>query len=50
MTHRVINDTAQDLRDEYRDLAALCATLEPEQWQMPSDFYGWTAWDEIAHL
>ena len=50
MTHSVNNQIAQDLRDEYRDLAALCATLDAEQWQMPSDFYGWTAWDQIAHL
>ena len=44
------NDTALDLRDEYRDLDALCATLDPDQWHLRSAFYGWTPWDEVAHL
>ena len=44
------NQTALDLRDEYRDLDALCATLTREQWHLRSAFYGWTPWDEIAHL
>ena len=44
------NDTAPDLLAEYRDLAALCDTLTPAQWNAPSAFYGWTPWDEIAHL
>ncbi|QRF58438.1 TIGR03084 family metal-binding protein [Variovorax paradoxus] len=43
-------ETARDLRDEYAELAALCATLTPEQWRAPSVFYGWSPWDEIAHL
>lgn len=42
--------TCQDLLDEYRELAALCATLTPAQWREPSAFYDWSAWDEIAHL
>ena len=32
-------ETARDLRDEYAELAALCATLTPEQWRAPSVFY-----------
>jgi uncharacterized protein (TIGR03084 family) len=44
------NDTALELLAEYRDLAALCATLTPAQWRTASEFYGWTPWDEIAHL
>lgn len=44
------NDLARDLLVEYRDLAALCATLTPAQWRLRSEFYGWTPWDEIAHL
>lgn len=46
----VANDTAADLLAEYRELDALCATLTPEQWRQRSEFYGWTPWDEIAHL
>ncbi|HMA07524.1 MAG TPA: TIGR03084 family metal-binding protein [Ramlibacter sp.] len=44
------NETATDLLAEYRDLDALCATLTPQQWALRSEFYGWTPWDEIAHL
>jgi uncharacterized protein (TIGR03084 family) len=44
------NETAGDLLAEYRDLDALCATLSPADWRRASAFYGWTAWDEIAHL
>ncbi len=32
---------------------ALCTELEAldeEAWWLPTDFFGWTAWDEIAHL
>ncbi len=39
-----------DLLGEYRALADLCETLTPAQWQMRTDFYDWTPWDEIAHL
>ena len=44
------NDTALDLLAEYRELAALCDTLNPAQWRIPGAFYDWTPWDEIAHL
>jgi uncharacterized protein (TIGR03084 family) len=39
-----------DLLAEYRELADLCVTLSAEDWRRPSAFYGWSAWDEIAHL
>ncbi len=39
-----------DLLDEARDLAALCVDLSAADWRRPSAFYGWSAWDEIAHL
>jgi len=45
-----MKDTANDLRAEYRELADFCRTLAPAQWRLRSDFYGWTPWDEIAHL
>jgi uncharacterized protein (TIGR03084 family) len=50
MATAIANDTALDLLAEHRDLAALCDTLTPAQWSTPSAFYGWTPWDEIAHL
>jgi uncharacterized protein (TIGR03084 family) len=46
----VANETALDLLAEYRDMAALADTLTSAQWSAPSPFYGWTPWDEIAHL
>ncbi len=45
-----MKDTCRDLRDEYRELDALCSTLNDEEWQHHSAFHGWTPWDEIAHL
>ena len=50
MTYNVNNETVLDMRDEYRGLDALCATLAPDQWRLRSAFYGWTPWDEVAHL
>jgi uncharacterized protein (TIGR03084 family) len=44
------DDINADLRAEYAELAALCRTLTAEQWRTPTAFYGWTPWDEIAHL
>ncbi len=46
----VADDITRDLLAEHRDLAGLCTTLTPAQWRLPSAFYGWTPWDEIAHL
>lgn len=45
-----MRDLCADLLAEYRDLAALCATLTPAQWHEPTAFYDWSAWDEVAHL
>lgn len=45
-----MKDTAADLRAEYLELIALCRTLTPAQWRLQSLFYGWTPWDEVAHL
>jgi uncharacterized protein (TIGR03084 family) len=45
-----MKDLAADLLAEYRALSNLCAELTPEQWRAKTDFYGWTPWDEIAHL
>jgi uncharacterized protein (TIGR03084 family) len=39
-----------DLLDEARELAAFCGTLSAVEWRRPSAFYGWSAWDEVAHL
>lgn len=44
------NPLIADLRAEYRALADLCATLDADDWRRPSAFYGWSAWDEVAHL
>lgn len=45
-----MQEICRDLLAEYQDLARLCETLTPEQWLQRSEFYGWTPWDEIAHL
>lgn len=45
-----MKDLGNDLLAEYRALADLCETLTPEQWRQRTDFYGWSPWDEIAHL
>ena len=44
------NPVARELLDEYRALDTLCAGLSAEDWQRPTAFYGWTPWDEVAHL
>jgi uncharacterized protein (TIGR03084 family) len=45
-----MQNICQDLLDEYQALAALCDTLTSNEWLQPTAFYGWSAWDEIAHL
>ena len=45
-----MQDTCHDLLEEYQALADFCDTLTPAQWQTRSTFFGWTPWDEIAHL
>jgi uncharacterized protein (TIGR03084 family) len=39
-----------DLQAEYAALAALGASLSEAQWRLPTDFHGWTPWDQIAHI
>jgi uncharacterized protein (TIGR03084 family) len=39
-----------DLLAECDELATLCESLTAHDWQRPTDFYGWSPWDEIAHL
>lgn len=45
-----MKDVCADLLEEYKELAALAEKLTPEQWQAKTAFFGWTPWDEIAHL
>lgn len=45
-----MRDLTADLRAEYDELATLCATFTPAQWELPTGFFHWTPWDEIAHL
>jgi uncharacterized protein (TIGR03084 family) len=45
-----MKNTCRELLDEYRELAALCDTLSDANWTLRTDFYGWTPWDEVAHL
>ena len=45
-----MQDTCRELLEEYQALADFCDTLTPAQWQTRSTFFGWTPWDEIAHL
>lgn len=41
---------ADDLLAEYDALADLAQGLDAAQWRAPTDFFGWTPWDEVAHL
>ncbi|RJF95455.1 TIGR03084 family metal-binding protein [Noviherbaspirillum saxi] len=45
-----MKDVCADLLEEYNELAALAEKLTPEQWHAKTAFFGWTPWDEIAHL
>lgn len=45
-----MQDLCTDLLAEYAELAALAETLTADQWSVTTDFYGWTPFDEIAHL
>jgi uncharacterized protein (TIGR03084 family) len=45
-----MNEICRDLAAECHDLVALAGSLSTAQWLQRSDFYGWTPWDEIAHL
>ncbi|MBU3712669.1 MAG: TIGR03084 family protein [Limnohabitans sp.] len=39
-----------DLLAESSELADFCERMDLSQWQWPTAFHGWSAWDEIAHL
>lgn len=45
-----MQDFCADLLAEDDALCAFTLSLTPRQWRLPSDFFGWTAWDEVAHL
>jgi uncharacterized protein (TIGR03084 family) len=45
-----MKDICSDLGAEYHELTTLVRSLTHEQWKLRSEFYGWTPWDEIAHL
>ena len=38
------------LQAAYEDLCNELEGLDEAAWWLPTDFFGWTAWDEIAHL
>ncbi|EJL73754.1 TIGR03084 family protein [Variovorax sp. CF313] len=42
--------TCNDLLAEYQALDSLCATLSAEDWLRQGAFFGWSTWDQIAHL
>ena len=41
---------SEDLRAETEELHTFLKTLEPEDWETPTLFMGWTPWDIVAHL
>lgn len=45
-----MKDLCRDLAAEHDELIALAGSLSAGQWQQRSAFYGWTPWDEVAHL
>jgi uncharacterized protein (TIGR03084 family) len=44
------HDFCADLLAEYDALASLLEGITPAQWRQPTAFFGWTPWDEVAHL
>jgi len=45
-----MREIVSQLATECRSLAGLCEAISSEQWNQATGFYGWTPWDEIAHL
>ena len=45
-----MREILSQLVSECRSLSEMCQALTPGQWSQSTDFYGWTPWDEIAHL
>jgi uncharacterized protein (TIGR03084 family) len=39
-----------DLNAQYRDLDDLVCRLEPDRWHLQTPFYGWTVFDQVAHI
>ncbi len=46
----MMNALCQDLADEYQALDDLVSGFDPDTWQMKTPFYGWTVFDQLAHL
>jgi uncharacterized protein (TIGR03083 family) len=44
------NATVELLREEYRQLADVCSSLDPAQWDTPSCLPGWTVRDVLSHV
>jgi uncharacterized protein (TIGR03083 family) len=42
--------TVELLRNEFRQLAALCASLDSDQWDTPTCLPGWTVRDVVSHV
>jgi uncharacterized protein (TIGR03083 family) len=38
------------LRDEWRSIAALCDSLDADEWARPTACPGWTIKDQLSHL
>jgi uncharacterized protein (TIGR03084 family) len=45
-----VQSLCNDLEQESAGLSALIWRLTERGWSTPTPFYGWTIWDEIAHL
>ena len=43
-------ETLSLLQAAYEDLCKELEALDEAAWWLPTDFFGWTPWDEIAHL
>ncbi|WBY02340.1 TIGR03084 family metal-binding protein [Ramlibacter tataouinensis] len=45
-----MQELGRDLLAEYDELGGLVEGFTPPQWELPTGFFHWTPWDEIAHL
>lgn len=50
MTHTAMKTICSDLAAEYQALDDLVAGLDPETWYRVTPFYGWTVFDQVAHI
>src|SRR5207237_1054471 len=46
----VMQALCADLRAEYDELAGLVGSFTAAQWELPTGFFHWSPWDEVAHL